>query len=146
MISKWLHSTTQDLSLDSSCIWKTVAPLPDITIKLSFNSLKIAPRTSTRTLPGGLSALIEVCFLSHTFVKQENTYLQACQQRFPQPSCVVNTVHINSLATSSIHLSIVPSSVHLSDRTASQSAIPFILFAFGGNGCEQSLCWVLRLK
>lgn len=123
MISKWLHIsqliwsnypsvTTQDLLLDSSCVWQTVAHLPDVTIKLSFNSVEIAPWRSTHALSGGLSALIEVCFLSHTFVKQENSYLQGCQQRFPQPSCVVNTVHINSLATSSIHLSVVPSWVH----------------------------------
>lgn len=146
MISKWLHFTTQDLSLDSSCIWQKVAPLPDITIKLSFNSLKIAPRTSTRTLSGGLSALIEVFSFPHFCQAGKHLFTGMPTTIFPQPSCVVNTVHINSLATSSIHLSIVSSSVHLSNRPASQSAIPFILFAFGGNGCGQSLCWVLRLK
>lgn len=136
IISKWLHIswliclsiTTEDPPLDSSCVWQTVAPLPDVTIKLSFNSLEIAPRRDTHALSGGLSALIEVCFLSHTFVKQENSYLQACQQRFPQPSYVVNTVHINSLATSSVHLSVVPSSVHLSDWPASQPASRPIYF------------------
>lgn len=108
-----------------TCTWQL--PLYQMS-QLSCHSIachSIASHTSIRALSDGLSALIEVCFLSHTFVKQENSYLQACQQPFPQPSLVVNTVHISSLATSSIHLSIVPSSVHLSIQSA-RRAIYFV--------------------
>lgn len=99
------------MSLHSSCVWQTAAHPLDVTIKLSFNSLDRAPRTTTCVPPGRLSAPIEMCFLSHTFVKQENTYLQACQQQFPQPFGVVNTVRINNLTTSSVHPSILGPSI-----------------------------------